>query len=746
MRFRARFIVCLFILCILPAALHARGGGGCLAKGTPVLAPGGAVPVELLRAGDVVFGAVRNELVPVTVQAVFQVESGAVYDITVNGTSLILTAEHPVAVAPGVFRTVSSLKQGDTVLSGSDGRLHRETIGRIQRLPRAGPAYNILVSPAGTYLANNILVHNKGCFLPETLIRLADGTDTPISSIRPHDQLLAFTPDGGIVHASVRRVLTHEVNEYRIVRTADREFHVTPEHPFYTGSGTFRTLEALGPGDEIFMFDGAGLSSAKIESIETVRARTAVYNIETDAPNTFFADGAAVHNKGGGGCFPAGTLITTPRGDVPIERLSAGDTVTGIDRIGRLVPVVIQGTQTTRSALLHLKTGRGPFTTTEEHPLARSLGKFVRAGELLPGGTILFWNGMSVAETPVISTTVTNSSATVYNISVEKPHTFIANGFIVHNKGGGGGGFRSGGVHSRGGSSGSQDDGMTAFFIIFTVAAVIIIIAYRTQRRGENLDYLFSPADIAAKQEKTEKLIAFIARQDPSVSPETLRTVTGSTFLKLQQCWQSREYEPLRPFLMPDLYKEHLSQIQGMVRNHEINMIDELAIDRIDLVHIRYTLKPEEREFTALITARARDYYIDDRTRLRLRGDDTVSPFQEFWTFHFMNASWLLREIEQTSESDILKEDNFFEQVTDKSVDQIYGGDASAAAPAGPWLEKEVESKETRIERMLNFLVKTDKLWDRKGMLLAARSAFLDLTAAWETGDPVQVPSELLYP
>jgi predicted lipid-binding transport protein (Tim44 family) len=222
--------------------------------------------------------------------------------------------------------------------------------------------------------------------------------------------------------------------------------------------------------------------------------------------------------------------------------------------------------------------------------------------------------------------------------------------------------------------------------------------------------------------------------------------MTEAAFLKLQESWQSSEYTPMKPLLMPDLYADHLSQIQGMVRDHEIDVLDGLKIDRIDLVNVRYTLKEEQREFTALITATARDYYIDDRTKVQTRGDKEPAQFQEFWTFQYMNKTWLVREIEQTRESDALKEENFFEQVTDKGIEQIYGEPVSSTGPAGPWLEKSVGVKETRIERMLNFLVKTDRIWDRKTMLLTARRLFLEMTAAWESGDPASVPTGECFP
>ena len=156
--------------------------------------------------------------------------------------------------------------------------------------------------------------------------------------------------------------------------------------------------------------------------------------------------------------------------------------------------------------------------------------------------------------------------------------------------------------------------------------------------------------------------------------------------------------------------------------------------------------RPTQREFTALITASARDYYLDDRTGKFLRGDQTPARFQEFWTFQMMNGRWLLREIEQAGESDVLKEDNFAEMLTDDTLKGIYGEKAAPKGEAGPWLEKDVEQKATRIDRMLNFLSQTDKLWNRNQMLERARQIFLDVYLAREAGDPDRIPAEDLFP
>lgn len=726
--------------------LHARGGGGCVEQGTQVLTPSGPVPIERLKPGDTVLGVDRQTLLPVTVRSLMQVQPEEYLEFSVNGRVLRVTPEHPIETAPGVFRIASSLKLQDPVILHENGHIVTALVTSINRIQNSKSAYNLLVSPAGTYLANSVVVHNKGCFLPDTPVRMADGRELPISEVRQGDRLLAFTADGRVVAATVRQVLTHDVDEYRIVRTGNMALQVTPEHPFYVGEGTFKTLEALQPGDMVYAYDGSGLNHQRIESIEAVRAQVRVYNLMTDAPNTFFANGIAVHNKGGGGgCFPAGTKVLTPQGEVPIERITPGETVNAVDENGQQVLSMVRSTHVIRSGLLVIRTTQGELTTTTEHPLALASGGFSKAGELVLGDSVLAWKDGHSSSAYVTGIELLAGDVLVYNLTVDGPNTFIAEGFIVHNKGGGGGGFHSSGGGRSSSGSGSSDGGEFVAIFVFGVVVVIVIMAVR-KGKFENLDQLFSRGDIEKKSVKTVKLLEFIAQQDSTVSPEVLKKTTEATFRKLQQCWQAREYESMKPLLMPDLYADHLGQIRGMTRNHEINVISGMQVDAIDLVNVRYTLKKEDREFTALITATATDFYIDDRTNERLRGDESPAQFQEFWTFQYYKDTWLLREIEQTAESDILHDDNFFEQFTDKSVDQVAGAAAKKEGPEGPWLEGAVMTKERRVERMLNFLVKTDSIWDRKKMMLTSRSVFLAVTGAWEAGDPAAVPAADLFP
>ncbi len=735
------------VLLVLAASAPAwaRGGGGCLAKGTPIPTPAGATAIENLRVGDPVWSVVEGKLQAGVVKALTETRADRYMEISAGDSRIVVTPEHPVMAGPGEYRIARLLKPGDRVYRMRDGKLDAVTIRSIQTVRARSAAYNLLVMPGGTFIPADLVVHNKGCFLPESLILQSDGTEKPISAVRRGDPLLAYSPDGRIVETKVRTVLRHTVDEYVILTTERQTIKATSDHPFYVGHGTFKTLDVLKEGDAIFAREGQALSEQRIVSIQRVRERVSVFNLQTDQPNTFFAGGVAVHNKGGGGgCFPAKTMIRTPAGPMPIETLSAGDRVRAVDAAGETVETVVDKVFATRSAVITIQTDRGVLRTTREHPIGLPGGIFLEAGKLRPGQNVLVWYEGALTPARVVGTSTQEQEELVYTLSVGPPHTFLAGSFLVHNKGGSSGHSSS---HSSG-NSGSDDNVAVVIIVLFTLTILVIFIVLHRQTKiskSENLDYLYPPAAIAKKAEKTEKLLDFLSRQDPSVSLPELRQLAESTFRKLQKCWGEREYGPMEPLLIHDLFLQHSAQLQGLARNHEINRIDDLQVEKVDLVNVRYTEKSEQREFSALITASARDYYVDDRDQTFLRGDKSPARFQEFWTFHRSGDRWLLRDIEQAGESDLLKDENFVEMLTDQTLQGVYGGSAGKEGEAGPWLEKGAEVKATRIERMLNFLVRTDKLWNRQQMIERARKVFLDVFLARESGDPDRAPEADLF-
>ncbi len=181
------------------------------------------------------------------------------------------------------------------------------------------------------------------------------------------------------------------------------------------------------------------------------------------------ADGPPV-----GGCFPAGSRVSTPVGDKPIESLVVGDLVYGfnVDTGERVVAPVVKTFQHTwdevhdRSPLLVFKHESGVFTVTKNHWVYRvndrndEYANFDRAGLFEVGDVLVLEDGTTSVITKIEQGPEYDF---VYNLTVEGVHTYFADGVRVHNRnglffiptasaddddggGGGGGGADAGGA------------------------------------------------------------------------------------------------------------------------------------------------------------------------------------------------------------------------------------------------------------------------------------------------------------
>jgi hypothetical protein len=155
---------------------------------------------------------------------------------------------------------------------------------------------------------------------------------------------------------------------------------------------------------------------------------------------------------GGGGCFLGHTLIRTPDGQRPIEALQPGDLVVSFDDRGKLHHAKIlkvhvhEGERVNRYRLW----GGAVLDATPNHWVLNQFNAFVEIDTLGPDDCLVDENGHL---RPIVDR-AEFCVGTVYNLTVEGHHTFIAGGIRVHNAGlglgiagagGGGGGGKGGG-------------------------------------------------------------------------------------------------------------------------------------------------------------------------------------------------------------------------------------------------------------------------------------------------------------
>jgi hypothetical protein len=134
------------------------------------------------------------------------------------------------------------------------------------------------------------------------------------------------------------------------------------------------------------------------------------------------------------GCFPAGTLITTPDGTRAIETIRTGDLITLVDSDGTPRSGRVNSCFQTCNRLVEVRTDFGNLLTTQTQPLYLREGGFRPAGELAEGDLIWQWEKDKRRAAHVLSVVQTEHETQVFNLVVGDSAIFIAGEFLARGK------------------------------------------------------------------------------------------------------------------------------------------------------------------------------------------------------------------------------------------------------------------------------------------------------------------------
>lgn len=140
-------------------------------------------------------------------------------------------------------------------------------------------------------------------------------------------------------------------------------------------------------------------------------------------------------------CVAAGTRVVTPRGPVAVEALRPGDVVFAVDvSTGARIEATIAAVRSGRRECLVLACEGQALRVTPDHPIySPELGGFVEAGRLALGQVTTVLRVDAADERARVAAVGACEAYAgvfdVYDLTLAGDHpTFIAEGFVVHNK------------------------------------------------------------------------------------------------------------------------------------------------------------------------------------------------------------------------------------------------------------------------------------------------------------------------
>lgn len=159
------------------------------------------------------------------------------------------------------------------------------------------------------------------------------------------------------------------------------------------------------------------------------------------------AFGASAHKPsrktGGGGeggsnngCFPAGTRIATPQGEVAIEKLQRGDCIFSYNEKKGVVEVnpILCIKEYSENPIWEIDFQDGSQVRTTPVHSFFSVNEWKMARRISSGESLSTFNYQSKSTVikQVTTSRPTNQTETVYNLIVGNNYSFIANGLLVH--------------------------------------------------------------------------------------------------------------------------------------------------------------------------------------------------------------------------------------------------------------------------------------------------------------------------
>ena len=110
-----------------------------------------------------------------------------------------------------------------------------------------------------------------------------------------------------------------------------------------------------------------------------------------------------------------------------------------------------------------------------------------------------------------------------------------------------------------------------------------------------------------------------IKQIDQNFSEERMLAWAKDLFVKLQNAWTARDWEPMRPFETESLFEQHKAQVQGYIDTNRINVMDRIAVNYASIYKFR---QEGDRDILEIaLKSTMKDYIIDATTKQVLEGN-----------------------------------------------------------------------------------------------------------------------------
>lgn len=179
------------------------------------------------------------------------------------------------------------------------------------------------------------------------------------------------------------------------------------------------------------------------------------------------------------------------------------------------------------------------------------------------------------------------------------------------------------GSSSRRGSPAGNLGGIIGTIVFFSIILYCLYISHGKNRNIQRRPLHRVQNTVVSEPIINESIIELkIKETDELFNKEEFNQKAKMLFVKMQNAWMDRNWEEIRAFETDELFEQHQSQIEGYIRNKQINVMDRICVLYSKLY--RFEQKGDKEVLEIILKSRMADYIIDEDTKQIIKGDKNI--------------------------------------------------------------------------------------------------------------------------
>lgn len=169
-------------------------------------------------------------------------------------------------------------------------------------------------------------------------------------------------------------------------------------------------------------------------------------------------------------------------------------------------------------------------------------------------------------------------------------------------------------------SDGDSDAGFLSTVIVFAVIVLIGVVMSRSKTKNKSV-----PEGATRTAQESLRPMNEYVQLDPKFDATAFGEKLGNLYVQMQNCWQAKNIESVRPYFTDALYQQMDRQLDALRRNGYTNYVERISVLGVNLRGFRQS--DGEDHIIAELRTRIVDYTLNDKTGELVKGDKKKEKF-----------------------------------------------------------------------------------------------------------------------